>query len=109
VKKIKFTLVLFSLLFSFAASAGSHSGTVHQINSYGSNWGNSWSGGILFKLDTMPAGVSYFTIRKEDVAFQTFLAILLSAKHAKASISISYTASQIDVNGYMPTRAITQL
>jgi hypothetical protein len=106
--KIITTLVLILSLASMNCLAESHSGKVKKINMYGGEWSNSWRGGILYQLDTMPAGVSYFTVRASDIAFQTFLAALLSAKHAQALLTISYSQSEINGNGYVNTLVITQ-
>lgn len=75
---------------------------------YGGEWPNSWRGGILYKLDSMPSGVNWFTIKQNDIAFQTFFSALLSAKHAKAQVTVRYNAEQIDANGYSNTLVLVQ-
>lgn len=64
-------------LFSQQILADSHLGKVVEINLYGGDWGNSWRGGMLYKLDTMPAGVTYFSVTNTDIAFDQFYATLL--------------------------------
>ena len=94
-------------LFSQLVFAENQSGKVARINLYGGDWGNSWRGGMLYKLDTMPAGISYFTVRASDIAFDQFYALLLAAKHAKSTVIITYNAGAQDASGYVNTLAIT--
>lgn len=104
------TLLVFSLLFlSNGAQAESLKGKVKLINFYGGNWPNSWSGGMLFQLDTSADGVSYFGIRASDKYQQQLLSILLAAKHAGNMVVISYDKASIDANGYATVSAVTTL
>lgn len=97
-----------TVLLSTVSLANSHTGKVTQINMYGGEWPNSWRGGILYKLNSMPTGVTYFTIKQNDIAFQMFFAALLSAKHAQAVITVSYEPGLIDNNGYANSLIIRQ-
>lgn len=96
------------LCISFASFGASHKGKVNTINMYGGEYANNWRGSILYRIDHMPSGVNYFYVRKTDMAFQTFLSALLSAKHTKAEVTIHYDAASIDGNGYVNTLVIIQ-
>lgn len=63
---------------------------------------------MLYKLETMPPGVTYFTVKASDIAFQTFLSVLLSAKHANAPLITRYDAAKVDGNGYAATMVLVQ-
>lgn len=102
------TLVFIIALASFDSFSASHSGKVSKINMYGGEYSNSWRGSILYRIDNMPAGVNYFYVRQTDIAFQTFLSTLLSAKHAKATLTIHYDGEKVDANGYANTVVIVQ-
>jgi hypothetical protein len=103
-------LFVFSFLFlSNGAQAESLKGKVKLINFYGGNWPNSWSGGMLFQLDTNVEGVTYFGIRASDKYQQQLLSILLAAKHAGSQVVISYAKASIDTNGYATVSAVTTL
>ncbi|MBQ4890687.1 hypothetical protein J8L86_12575 [Shewanella sp. MMG014] len=104
-------VITFSLFILFCSNsfAESFSGKVTRINLYGGDWGNSWKGGMLYKLDKMPAGVTYFTVRQSDVAFDNFYSALLAAQHAKSKIVVTYDPKAIDAYGYVTTRAITSI
>ncbi len=108
--KIRITtlLAISMLLNCFQSFAGSYTDKIRKISFYGGEWGNSWSGSILYRLETMPVGVNYFSVRSTDIAFQTFLSVLLSAKHANAAIVVSFDQSKTDGNGYVATMALTQ-
>ena len=57
-KQITIVLSLLTLTcFSQLAFAENQSGKVVRMNLYGGEWSNSWKGGMLYKLDTMPAGI----------------------------------------------------
>lgn len=104
-----FMLVILGILcISFPSYGASHKGKVNTINMYGGEYRNSWRGSILYRIDNMPSGVNYFYVRNTDMAFQTFLSALLSAKHAQAEVSIHYDAATIDGNGYVNTLIIVQ-
>jgi hypothetical protein len=103
-------LFVFSLLFlSDGVQAESLKGKVKMINFYGDNWPNSWSGGMLFQLNTNVEGVTYFGIRASDKYQQQLLSILLAAKHAGSQVIISYDKATIDANGYATVKAVTTL
>ena len=104
-----FLVLCFSLLITISqAYADSGKGKVTRINLYGGEWGNSWKGGMLYKLDNTPSGVTYFTVHQGDIAFENFLSMLLTAKHTKTSISVTYSSGSIDNNGYVNTLAISE-
>lgn len=88
------------------ARADDKVGKVAAINMYEGEWSNSWRGGVLFRLDSMPAGISYFTFRKEDVAFDTFLAALLYLKASQGQVTVKYDPANTSSNGYTSTLAI---
>jgi len=106
--KIIKLLAISMLLNCIQSFAGSHADKIKNINFYGGEWGNSWRGSILYRLETMPAGVNYFSVRSTDIAYQTFLSVLLSAKHANAKIIVHFDQSKADGNGYVPTNALIQ-
>ncbi len=107
-KQLTMVLSLLTLsLFSQLVFAENHSGKVVRMNLYGGEWSNSWKGGMLYKLDTMPAGVSYFTVKSTDIAFDQFFALLLAAKHADNSLIVTFNAGAQDANGYINTLAIS--
>ena len=107
-KQITIVLCLLTLtLFSQLVFAENQSGKVVRINLYGGEWSNSWKGGMLYKLDTMPAGISYFTVKHADIAFDQFFALLLAAKHADSSVIVTFNAGAQDANGYINTLAIS--
>jgi len=105
-KGLKIAVLMLFMFGSYAVNAASHQGQVGVVNSYGTEWGGGWHGSILFKLNTMPAGVSYFTMKKSDVAFQTFVSSLLGAKFSQAEVLIDYDPAKIDDNGYVAVRVI---
>lgn len=106
-KQITIVLCLLILtLFSQLAFAENQSGKVVRMNLYGGEWSNSWKGGMLYKLDTMPAGVRYFTVKNADIAFDQFFALLLAAKHSQSSVSVTFNPEDQDANGYINTLAI---
>jgi len=107
-KAISILIIAFLWLVSVQVYAGSASGKVSTINLYGGEWSNGWAGGMLYKLDTMPSGVSYFTVKPDDIAFKHFLSMLLAAKHTSSIITITYQHEQIDSNGYAGTLAISE-
>lgn len=105
-----FVVLLLGLcFFSQGALADSLTGKIKLINFYGGNWPNSWSGGMLFQLDTNVEGVTYFGIRASDKYQQQLLSILLAAKHAGSQVVISYAKASIDTNGYATVSAVTTL
>lgn len=104
---INFGIVIL-FLYCSAVSAASHSGKIKSINLYGGEWGNSWKGGMLYRLDTMPAGITYFTVRANDIAFQNFLSMLLAAKHTKTPVVISYAPDKVNGNGYVNTLVVSE-
>ncbi|MBW8184277.1 MULTISPECIES: hypothetical protein [Shewanella] len=104
--KVMVLSLLMLSLFSQQVFAENQAGKVGRINLYGGDWGNGWRGGMLYKLDTMPAGISYFTVRASDIAFDQFYALLLAAKHAKSTVTVTYNAGAQDANGYVTTLAI---
>ncbi|HHF3125731.1 TPA: hypothetical protein ACVO0R_004286 [Vibrio alginolyticus] len=97
-------LICFSLI-SSSVFADSHSGKVSNINLYGENWKNGHRGEILFRLENMPSNARLFRIRKSDIAFNTFLSTLLSAKHTKSNITVHYDIDD-SANKYAPVLAI---
>lgn len=104
-----FMLVMMGVLcISFSSYGASHKGKVNSINMYGGEYHNSWRGSILYRINNMPSGVNYFYVRKTDIAFQTFLSALLSAKHAQAEVTIHYNTATINVNGYVNTLILIQ-
>jgi hypothetical protein len=108
-KNLLLCLLFFIMsLTHFNSTAASHQGKVNRINMYGGEYSNGWRGSILYRIDRMPSGVSYFYVKKDDIAFQTFLSALLSAKHAKAVLTIHYDETKIDGNGYVNTLIIVQ-
>lgn len=109
--KIRWFVVLLLSLCAFSQNvlAESLTGKIKLINFYGGNWPNSWSGGMLFQLDTSADGVSYFGIRASDKYQQQLLSILLAAKHAGNMVVISYDKASIDANGYATVSAVTTL
>jgi len=106
VKGLRIAVLMLFMFGSYTVNAALHQGKVGVVNNYGTEWGGSWPGSILFKLNTMPAGVSYFTMKKSDVAFQTFVSALLGAKFSQAEVLIEYDPAKIDGNGYVAVRVI---
>ena len=98
----KIIITLFLTLISTGVFAESHSGKVGRINLYGENWHNGHRGEILFTLENMPSNARLFRIRKNDIAFNTFL----SAKHAKANITVHYDIDE-SANKYAPVKLIS--
>jgi hypothetical protein len=108
-KKVLSVLFIFAcLLNGHNVYADSLTSSIKNINFYGGEWGNSWSGSILYRLETMPSGVSYFYVKSTDVAFQTFTSVLLSAKHANKSITVHYREASTNSSGYTPTILLVQ-
>ena len=99
-------LSITALAFSTFAKADDAVGQVGAINMYGGEWSNSWRGGVLFSLDSMPAGISYFTFRKEDVAFDTFLSALLYLKASQGQVIVKYDPANNSSSGYTAVLAI---
>lgn len=107
-KTLIISLAIYCLINSYSSFAASHKANIKSINFYGGEYGNSWRGSMLYRLESMPSGVTHFTVRQSDIAFKTFLSVLLSAKHAKAPVTIYYDSSKIDGNGYTATTVIIQ-
>jgi len=100
------TVLIFMLLISSVVHAEDKTDFVSTVNIYGSEWGNIWSGGVLFKLKTMPSGVSYFTVRKDDLAFDAFFSTLLFAKASEKKLIVKYDSASTDGNGYTAVKFI---
>jgi hypothetical protein len=108
-KKSLTVLFIIACLFNgHNAYAGSLTSKIKEIRFYGGEWGNAWSGSILYRLDTMPAGVTYFYVKPTDIAFQTYTSVLLSAKHANKAITVHYREASTNGSGYTPTTVIIQ-
>lgn len=97
------------LVVSFVSQSAEQTAGIRDINIYGSEWGNGWSGSVFFRLKTMPSGVSYFTVHKDDVAFNAFLTTLLATKASGTNLRVVYDADRIDGNGYVPVRVLNAL
>ena len=107
-KKISILLLaLFITFMSIPILAASAAGKVTTINLYGDLWGNSWKGAMLYRINPMPQGINYFTVRKEDIVFQNFLSMLLAAKHSNSTIIVNYDENNIDTNGYTGTKMLS--
>jgi hypothetical protein len=63
---------------------------------------------MLYRLDKMPVGVTYFTVRANDIAFQSFLSLFLTAKHTKMPFVIHYATDKVDGNGYVNTLVVSE-
>ncbi|GLX85930.1 hypothetical protein tloyanaT_21820 [Thalassotalea loyana] len=106
-KKAYIIAIVLLAFMSSSLHAASATGNVATINLYGGNWGNSWAGSILFKLDTMPANVTWFYIEKDDISFSSFLSVLLASKQTNSELIIHYDAQNINSIGYSGTMAIS--
>ena len=102
----KLLVLLFLSIVALPLYAADKTDHVNSINIYGSEWGNSWSGGVLFALDSMPAGVSFFTFRKDDAAYNAFLSTLLSVKASEKKLKVVYDPAKTDANGYTAVRVL---
>jgi hypothetical protein len=61
---------------------------------------------VLFKLNSMPPGVTHFTFRKDDLAHNAFLSTLLSVKASERKVRVVYDPAKIDSNGYAAARVL---
>lgn len=103
----KLVMVTLLLVIAFHSFGDSVTGTVKQINMFGSNWSSNWSGDILFLITSMPTGISYFYFRQEDDGFKQFLSALFFSKAMQIEVAIYYDPADTDVNsGYCPIQAI---
>lgn len=102
---VKF-LLTFCILFSFNVYSAEYAAKITQINLYSSNWTHdTWKGALIFKLQTMPSGVSHFTVKRDDIALSSFLSLLLAAKKTDTTVNVVYDAA-VDANGFATTLAI---
>lgn len=98
--------LIFFMLFSFNVYSAEHAAKVAQINLYSSNWTHDiWKGALIFKLHTMPSGVSHFTVKRDDISLSSFLSLLLAAKKTDSTVNVVYDAA-VDTNGFATTLAI---
>lgn len=84
--------ILIIMMFTMSAVifAEYHRSTIGQINFHGEEWGNSHSGGVLFNMDTMPDGISFFRIKSNDIALRNLISVLLLGYSSDFEIVVFY-------------------
>lgn len=97
---MKKILVILMFLITIGVFADYHQSTIGVINFYGGEWGNSHSGGVLFTLDSMPEGISYFRIDNNDIALRNLISVLMLGYSSDLEIRVAYDPNNKNVHGY---------
>lgn len=88
-----FAVIIAAVSFAGASNPTSGFSTVSSVKVYGSKWGNSNRGGLIFYLTTMPTTnkVNYFIVRPTDVSVDLFMSQLMEAKARGKQVNVEYT------------------